>query len=104
MGQTTRTIKLASELAEGDIVLEHGMRLLIDRPIRQYEDGALPVFNTRAQVLNIDEVEAADAWLARFVRADARDTDGDEVRWTVQSNDLHSWYVETAGANESLDA
>jgi len=101
-----------SELREGDIVLEHGMRLLIDQPIEVSKNHpeVLPRWEgedvgdghtrwTRALLLNRDEVPydlVPFSWTAdwkRNTRYDGVPHDG-QHRWVVQGNDRASWRVE----------
>lgn len=99
----TITVK-TSELRDGDIVLTHGMRCLIDRPLQisnshpVARDGSRCRW-TQALVLNREEVPGhvvPVSWTAdwdRNRRGDDLPHDG-EHRWTIQGNDLASWYVE----------
>lgn len=89
-----------SELQQGDVVNCHGLRCLIDGEINISQ--AHPGNDTRwtlALVLNRDEVPGAVVpvgWTAdwkRDARGETLPHDG-EHRWTIQGNDLASWYVE----------
>lgn len=93
-----------SEIQVGDVVLTHGMRCLVDSPLEISKchgvgrDGSHCRY-VKALVLNRDD-EATNAvprsWTAdwkRNGRYDALPHDG-EHRWTIQGNDLASWYVE----------
>jgi hypothetical protein len=105
MTTTMRYItKVTSELRVGDVVVEHGMRCLIDREIQVSKshpvasDGSVCRY-TQALVLNRDD-EATRAvpvsWTADWKRDgkyEARPHDG-EHRWTIQGNDLVRWHVE----------
>jgi hypothetical protein len=80
------------ELREGDIVITHGMRCLIDRPLTLSRDGK--TFYVWALVLNRDEVPDAIVPLHW-----TRDIATGEHRWTIQGNDLARWYVEREQAD-----
>jgi hypothetical protein len=94
----TKTVK-TSELRSGDVVLAHGMRLLIDRPIAQStahpaDDTRGPVLFTQALVLNRDDVPNSlvpIAWTREWNRSG---DNANEHRWTIQGNDLATWAVE----------
>lgn len=90
------------ELREGDIVHEHGMRVLIDgEPQLSKSHPGDQTFYHRGLVLNPDEVKAAGfvpyGWLFQNSHYDydkrcwVRET---EPRWTVQGNQLAHWHVE----------
>ena len=109
MTDLTTLISLkTSELQLGDIVVSHGLKLLIDRDILISEshpkDGPGGACRyTKALVLNRDDVPGTIVplgWTARWDRNrsydDAVPHDG-EHRWTVQGNDLARWLVERAG-------
>lgn len=94
-------IKLISEIEVGDIVLEHGMRLLIVTAPRISEGHGAPRTGqadngvcryTKAVVLNADD-PAVDDLARSFVRQD-------HGRWSVQSNDLVRWTVEDQGNDD----
>lgn len=98
-------IVVTSELREGDIVLEHGMRCLIDGPMRistshpdrpGLGDGKTRYY--QALVLNRDEVSSSAVpygwtrdWNNTFTGSTA---ENGEHRWTIQGNDLARWAVE----------
>jgi hypothetical protein len=96
--------KTTSELRVGDVVVEHGMRCLIDREIQVSKshpvasDGSVCRF-TQALVLNRDD-EATRAvpvsWTADWKRNSREPVPHDgEHRWTIQGNDLARWHVES---------
>lgn len=75
----------SSQLRQGDIVLTHGMRVLIDRDIRSYDGyGGRTAYSTSGLILNVEEVRADSLVPNSFI------TDG---RWGVQGNDLRTWVV-----------
>jgi hypothetical protein len=98
------TYKRISELEIGDIVVTHGMRCEIDRPIEVSKvhglgsDGSHCRY-TKALVLNRDEVNlhmvpwSFTADWKRDAKFEDRPHDG-EHRWSIQSNDLITWAVE----------
>lgn len=91
--------KRTSELREGDVVRNHGMRLLIDQEITV---GSLTpdhpergnVRWTSARVLNPDEVERDGLVPASWIWRDRDMKRRDIPRWTIQGNDLATWAVE----------
>lgn len=94
------------ELNVGDMILSHGMILLIDRDIIQTshpvdpERGG-PTFATAALVTNWDAVqEFGDDLLVHFIKSDMaeeshRTRNGlapyTEPRWVIQGNGLATW-------------
>jgi len=83
------------ELAEGDVLSVHGMRLRLG-PVSTYAGGQYgPVFHARGRVLNLEQLERRaaeapygdEAFCLRFIRADGG-------TWTVQGNRLAHWAVE----------
>lgn len=94
------------DIRVGDILLCHGMELLIDRepvqsrshPVTDYGGACMW---TEARVLNWDEVQAdGDQLLVSFIRSDmapesSRTRNGlapySEPRWTIQGNGLAQW-------------
>jgi hypothetical protein len=93
---TTQTVK-TSQLRIGDVVLAHGLRLLIDRPLLQstaHPVSTGPTLYTQALVLNRDDVPNSVvpiSWTREWNRSGP---DNDEHRWTVQGNDLAQWMIE----------
>lgn len=93
----TKTItKRSDELAEGDIVVSHGLRCLIDRPITKYDGiGGHPAYTTSALVLNRDEVpndRVPTSWTS--IDGIGNKHPNGEHRWTIQGSDFVEWYVE----------
>lgn len=92
MSATLLTLK-TSELAIGDIVHEHGMKLLIDGEIQVSKchgvasDGSLCRYY-RALVLNRDDPNTSGVPMGW-----TREDDGTH-RWSIQGNDLARWAVE----------
>lgn len=94
------------QLEPGDLVLNHGMRCLVDQPLEisqsHPDNGGGPCKWTRALVLNPDEVRADRVvpygWLFEehwvegtgWVRGDAL---GELPRWSIQGNNYARWYV-----------
>lgn len=73
----------SSALRTGDVVLTHGMRVLLDAPIRRYDHPYGPVFACLGTVLNVDDLDES----IRFYV-------GESARWTIQGNDLARWNVQ----------
>jgi len=97
-----QTLNLTTpQLHPGDIVLEHGMRVLLDRPARVYHpdgqgcywpDGTITDheycllgYSWLGTVLNVDEVRAARVVPMSFLAYNV---------WNVQGNELAHWIVE----------
>lgn len=86
-------------LQVGDVVLDHGMRLLIDQPLVQSkvhpvtERGGACLW-TNALVLNPAEVEAAGIVPSAWIWTDRNGQRMSEPRWTIQGNGLAGWTVE----------
>lgn len=81
----SRTLKM-SELAEGMIVVAHGMELLLtDRYTRDHGEG-LPgmVYGFTGIIQNLEEVEAQGTVPRSYRQGN---------RWTVQGNDYVSYDV-----------
>ena len=79
-------VKTTPELREGDVVREHGMRILIDgEPQLSKSHPGNSTFYHRGLILNIDEVRAEGFIPAGWI---------EDGRWTVQGNDLARWGVE----------
>ena len=78
------------DLAPGDVVRSHGMRLLIDQELHHYPDPNDPwgpTITTRARCLNFDDI--TDPTLRHWLTER-----GDGIRWTIQGNGLARWFVE----------
>ncbi|MGW2550031.1 hypothetical protein [Streptomyces sp. NPDC001635] len=92
------TIKDSSELAEGDIVREHGMRVRLDK-LTTVERPGCTVYHWAGTVLNVDEVREAKRVPMSFLRTEKWEagkgwvTDRDDY-WAVQGNKLATWAVE----------
>ena len=93
MSNIPTVIVKTSELREGDVVRAHGLRMLIDQPIRvstchEYHEHRGHVLCTRALVITPERIEdIEDSMLRMFVRQDGG-------RWGIQGNDLATWCVE----------
>ena len=86
--KTYRTAQI-HELAPGDIVNCHGMRCLVEEPMKLSTTHAGGrTYYTDARVLNRAEVPAHRVPLSFTARADG------VHRWVIQSNDLARWAVE----------
>lgn len=86
-----------SELRDGDVVLRHGLRILIDRPFQVsacHGDLHGGVRYSAGLILNLDEVLADDPGMAAYVGIENADRTPGEPRWTIQGNDLATWAVE----------
>ena len=99
MNTHTHTVK-SSELRPGDVVLCHGMRVLIDGPIHTNPRGCsgLPVTYTNGRVLNraeVSELRIPHSFTAVTTGYPSFEPTG-EHRWQVQGNDLATWTVERA--------
>ena len=84
------------DIRQGDIILSHGMVLLVDSEPRVSKGHGVTEYGgeckvTDALVLNWEEVQATgDALLVSFIRSDMRDR-YNEPRWTIQGNGLAQW-------------
>lgn len=98
-------IKDTTELTEGDVVLNYGMRILIDGPAKIYkqgEDQADIVFVWPGLVLNADELCAKEfptynSYIASFLRGTNWEDRVPRTRqdeWNIQGNYLANWTVE----------
>lgn len=100
-------IKNTTELKQGDIVVNQGMRILLDTPARVYEDYANgPVYAWPGLVLNADELcdrksPKFDLYIYKHIRGIWWEDCVPRPRkdeWIVQGNHLATWYVEEADA------
>lgn len=90
------TVKDSSQLAQGDIVRTHGMRVRLDHGAsHQRPDRA--VYSWVGTVLNLDEVRAEGHVPMSFLRTQKWEsgwvTDREDV-WVVQGNEFANWLVE----------
>ena len=88
MTSTATITKKSSELTEGDVVLTHGMRVLLG-PVKRRDDVQGDTVNPYGQVTHspgtvLNREELDDQWLYFHTREG----------WTIQGNDLVSWTVE----------
>ncbi|MFC9280914.1 hypothetical protein [Streptomyces collinus] len=96
--QPRTEIKDSSQLAEGDIVREHGMRVRLDK-LTTVERQGRTVYHWAGTVLNMPEVREAKHVPLSFLRTqkweDGRGwvTDREDY-WAVQGNNLATWAVE----------
>lgn len=95
-----------TQLCRGDVVLTHGMRVLLDRdliitPRGDIPGGAWDVYAWHGTVLNRDDVVAGPHPVvpAAFLRTEKFDpahgwvTDRED-HWSIQGNELAHWDVE----------
>ncbi len=73
---TYRSAK-SSDLRQGDVVRNHGMRILIDRPIKTYPSSFGVTYTTPGLILNYDEVVADDPAMAHYIGIDNIDREID---------------------------
>ena len=90
-----REVVPTSELREGDVVFNHGMRLRLG-PVHVYDEfPRLPVYASVAVVENEEEAVAQGtvprSWMHRDVFVNGRWTRSPEATWTVQGNELARW-------------
>lgn len=92
-----------SQLREGDIVINHGMRILIDGPVTITRTlGKMDLYRWPGLVLNADELcdedaDTYDSFIASCLRGTIWEDHIPHTRkddWTIQSNDLQHWRVE----------
>ncbi|WP_131806852.1 hypothetical protein [Mycobacteroides abscessus] len=81
-----------SDIREGDVIRHFGMRLRVDREMREYYWPDVdfltgPVWSTSALIENWDEVASYVGNLARIDESGQR-------RWTIQGNNLAKWMRE----------
>lgn len=96
--------KATDALQEGDIVSNHGMRILIDGPaVVRNPDHDYPVYAWPGLVLNADELcdkgsAHYDLYIAMHLRGvwwrDRGAVPEQRDRWTVQGNRMCSWHIE----------
>ena len=109
-------VRKSSELRTGDIILNAGMKVLLDGAIqsrpyttedqRAAHGGTDAVYWQRGLVVNLDEIE--DPWLVSVTREyqewPNRHIPTGEHRWTIQGNDLATWAVALHGPDTAEDA
>ncbi|MGW1275572.1 hypothetical protein ACWD4V_01255 [Streptomyces tsukubensis] len=93
MKNTPVIIKDSSQLAEGDIVRTHGMRVRLDRCTTR-DDSGRTVYAWSGTVLNLDEVRADRHVPMSFLRTYKGNTVVRDDEWTVQGNTFANWLVE----------
>lgn len=97
--------KNTTELEVGDVVLNYGMRILLDTPANIYrhgEDQADTVYSWPGLVLNADELcdkesESYDAYIYKHIRGiwwEDRVPRPRRDQWEVTGNYLATWHVE----------
>ncbi|NGO67001.1 hypothetical protein [Streptomyces boncukensis] len=92
------TIKDSSQLTQGDIVLDHGMRIRLDICTSRKESD-YTVYAWRGTVLNLEQVREKGHVPMSFLRThvwkpgEGWVTDREDV-WVVQGNELAEWTVE----------
>lgn len=97
--------KTTDQLSEGDVVLNHGMRILLDGPAKVYPHGDRPedqVYVWPGLVLNADELcdkdaETFNSYIYKHIRGIWWEDCLPRPRkddWPVQGNSLARWVVE----------
>jgi hypothetical protein len=105
-GQSLKT----SEIRPGDVVVSHGMRVRIDRTLTfgceghghnggtPHSDETCTIYAHIGTVLNMAEVLNSKIVPASFLYSEERFNRGPghgrEDYWTIQGNDLATWWVE----------
>ena len=88
------TFKHTGELEHGDMVSDDMMRLLVDKPLRTFQNGGT-VWATDALIANAaylrDQAARGNDHAAYIVNL--ADKDGDQLRWTIQGNVRAIWRV-----------
>ncbi|MFI6686675.1 hypothetical protein [Streptomyces sp. NPDC050485] len=98
MNTTSATIKDSSELAKGDIVRTHGMRVRLDEVTSRTQSDRI-FYTWSGTVLNLDEVRKAGHVPMSFLRTTkwvpgkAWVTDRQDA-WTIQGSEFRNWLVE----------
>jgi hypothetical protein len=96
-------VRSTDQLRVGDVVLNSGMRLVIDQPIRTYSGHLIidphnkeTVYNTSAFIENVEALRAEAENgnnIAQFILA-VCDKSVTGERWVIQGNHLATWAVE----------
>jgi hypothetical protein len=89
----------SSELAVGDIVHTHGMRVRLD--YQTCSDGTK--FGYSGTVLNLDEVLRDGHVPASFLLVWKRGSITRRDAWVVQGNDFVSWIVERGERRDAVE-
>jgi hypothetical protein len=88
------TFKHTGEIEHGDMVANDMMRLVVDKPIRTFENGGT-VWATDALIANAaylrDEAARGNTHAAYIVNL--ADKDGEQLRWTIQGNVRAIWRI-----------
>lgn len=98
-------IKNTADLAEGDVVLNYGMRILIDGPATVYPEhgqATYPTYRWPGLVLNADELcdresPSYDAYIACHLRGQWWEDRVPRPRkddWPIVGNHLANWHIE----------
>ncbi|MEU5430550.1 hypothetical protein AB0H73_33805 [Streptomyces olivoreticuli] len=87
------TVKDSSQLAEGDVVLTHGMRVRLNA-LTTPEDSGCTVFAWSGTVLNLDEVREEGHVPMPWLRTWKGGLVDREDAWTIQGNRFANWLVE----------
>lgn len=94
MTATTRDIRNTLQLAPGDVVVTHGMRILIDGELHVWhtQNGTREVRTYRnCTVLTpVDEIRDGRVVPVSWLHHETPD----RPTWTIQGNDLATWAVE----------
>lgn len=89
-----------TELRQGDIVMTHGMRVLLEsEPLVSPNGRASQTYSFAGRVLNLDEVRASGIVPMSFLRTEkwidgkGWTVDREDV-WPIQGNELAHWSVD----------
>jgi hypothetical protein len=91
------TSKNTTELVEGDVVLDHGMRILLDGPARVTDRYEWPGLVLNGDALCDKESPEYDAYIACHLRGQWRHDVVPLPRidnWSIVGNELATWTVE----------
>lgn len=96
------TVKDTTQLAEGDIILNYGMRILIDGPVKISGPEHDRVYRWPGLVINADELcdkdsPTYDAYIYKHIRGIWWEDCVPRPRkddWPIQGNYLATWVVE----------
>ncbi|WP_370418933.1 hypothetical protein AB8O64_10785 [Streptomyces sp. QH1-20] len=86
------TVKDSSQLAEGDIVLTHGMRVRLDTRTTR-KDSGYTVYTWSGTVMNLDEVREEGHVPMPWLRTWKGGLVDREDAWTIQGNRFANWLV-----------
>ncbi|MFP3991059.1 hypothetical protein U9R90_27035 [Streptomyces sp. E11-3] len=87
------TVKDSGQLAKGNIVLTHGMRVRLDQ-LTIRKDSGHAVYAWSGTVLNLDEVREEGHVPMSWLRTWKGLVVDRENAWTIQGNGFANWLVE----------